>query len=106
MAFEVYCACSSALAAFWMIACHFDFNIIALVSLVSSIIFPLTMWYREWTGRQHMAATLLGISVIKVDLLGGPVQFLYSLDVLRRALRSGAYRRPGGLMWLFCRVRR
>merc|ERR1712185_609352 len=82
-AYEVYCGCSAIAAACWLAACHFDFNGVALVSFIFSLMLPPSLWYRSWTCRQHVAGTLLVSSVMKVDLLGGPVQFIQALDMLR-----------------------
>lgn len=106
LAFEVFCSCSATLAPCWIIACHFDYSHIALVVLFFSLVMPPALWSFECAGRQGVAVTLLVVSILKIDLLGGPVQFLNALAMLRRALRNGAFRRTKGLLWLFLCVKR
>lgn len=105
-AFNVFSSCCAVSACSWTLACHFDWSKTSLFSLFIAVCFPATLYRMDFVCRQHVAVALFGVSLFKLGLIGGLAELVRAAAMQGNALKSGAYGRKSGILWLYCCVRR
>jgi len=106
IAFRIFSICCAASALSWTMACHFDWSKVSLLSLIIALSSPTSLYYMERLSRQYVALALFVVTIFKVGLIGGFVELAHAVTTQARAVRSCAYRRKRGILWLYCSVKR